>query len=203
MVAKRTPEKVSPDKVDPDARVNPSTRLIARNPTRMEISDADNQREIVQQIKDMRAKRKKILYQYEQDENGNWEYSGLPGTIAIRKLEEEELAEYFRTLMRSRPNIIGIELSFGEYEDARQYTGKLIDKLRFSKPRNPTELAEDMAALFSTKTPEVNVVKLNWKINSANAGNFYTEATAYYTSKENYEDDKKFSPSIMIEHVQM
>lgn len=200
MVAKREQKQVAAENLDLDARVNPSTGLIARNPTRLDITDTENQREIIEQVRAAHGGWKKLLYDYVRDEEGNWEYSGLPGTIQIREMREEELAEYFRTLMRSRPSVTSIELSLGEYPDKKEYTGPRVSKLQFSKPRNPTEVAEDMASLFSMEG--LHVVEMKWQINSAGAGNFHTSAKAYTVSEEDYKDDEKFSPSIVLEYVQ-
>lgn len=195
MVAENKTEKT----LDPNSKINPSTGLLARNPTRT-IEDADNQREIVEQVREARAGRKRIVYSYQRDEKGEWEFSGLPGTVSIREMDEKQLTEYFRNLMRSRPNVIGLRLSLGDYEDKKPYNGPRVDKLQFTKPRLPTNVAEDMAALLSLSSP--SIVELEWQINSAGEGNFYTSAKAFAVSEESYENDELFQPHVEIEYVQ-
>lgn len=200
MVAEKRKETLTPEKLDKNAAINPSSNLYARNPTRMEISHAENQRDIVDQIKAAGAGHKKIRYLYVRDEEGNWEYSGLPGVLYVKEMTDEQLEEFFRTLLRSKPNIIGLNLSLGEYKNKAPYTGTKLSALNFNRPRHPTDVAADMASLFGD--PALRIVEFSWQINSAAAGSFRTEAKAYSVPQEDYDDKEQFSPCLTIEYFQ-
>lgn len=205
MVAKREKLETTPDDIkNPDGLVNPSSNMIARNPTRIDLSnEADDQREIVDAIKESQAKRMKVIYEYkrlEDNEDGTerWEFSGLPGLVKIHEMNEDQLVEFCRTLMRCKPNITGVSLTLGEYENLRPYSGPKINKLNFRKPRYPTEVAEDWASLLGDKT--LCVVKVDWQVKSAGAGAFETIGHAWVTDSEQFEDRDKFAPTLEIEY---
>jgi hypothetical protein len=190
------------DLIDPNTMVNPSSNMIARNPTRVDLSkDADDQREIVSAIKDAQARRMKVFYEYKHLEDGSWEFTGLPGLIKFHEMSDPELVEFCRTMMRCKPNITGIELSLGKYNDIKEYTGPKIGKLNFRKPRYPTEVAEDWASLIGDKA--LRVVKVQWQIKSAGPGAFECIGKAWTTSEDEYNDKEKFSPSLDIEYFSL
>jgi len=201
MVAERKQKEITPENLDKDSKVNPSSGLYARNPTREVIPYAENQRDIVDQIKNAGAQQRKIQYKYHRDEKGKWRYSGVPGTIYLKEMTENQLEEFFKTLLRSKPNVIGIELELGNYESKAPYTGSKLNTLSFNKPRNTSEVARDMASLFGD--PSSQIVEFSWKINSAAAGGFRTTAAAQVaTDKEEYDNEDNFSPILRIEYFQ-
>ena len=203
MVAKRSKMEVRPDDViDAEGMVNPSSNMIARNPTRIDLSnEADDQREIVDAIKEAQGKRSKIIYEYIRLEDGKWEYSGLPGVVKIREMSEEDLEEFCRTLMRCKPNITGLSLSLGKYKTLNSYNGPKIAKLNFRKPRYPTEVASDWAALLYDKS--LKIVKVEWQVKSAGPGAFECIGKAWTTTQEEYDEEENFSPVLEVEYFSM
>lgn len=184
--------------INPDAKYNPSSGLQVRNPTHERVADsADDQREIVETIKQARAKRMKAVYDYTNPKL----LPGLPGLIKIREMTEEDILGFCRTLMRAKPNIIGIELSLGNYPDAKECRSNKLAALNSRKPRNPTEVAADVAELFNDAT--LNIVDFEYKINSATPGLFESVAKARVVSDESYADDSNFHPRLEIEYIAM
>ena len=203
MVARRDKLGIRPgDPIDPNGMINPSSNMIARNPTRVDLSnEADDQRDIVNAIKEAQAKRMKVVYEYTRTPDGKWEFGGLPGLIKIHEMNEEELVEFCRTLMRFKPNITGINISLGKYETLLPYNGPKVAKLNFRKPRYPTEVAEDWAELLGDKN--LKIVKVEWQVRSAGPGAFECIAKAWQTTPEEYKDEEKFSPTLEIEYFSM
>jgi hypothetical protein len=189
---------IRPEDINPNSDYNPSTGMLVRNPTHKEIAEnADDQREIVNAIKQSQAQRQIAVYDY----SDRSRIPGLPGVLKIRELDEANMLGFCMTLMRVKPNIIGINLKLGNYSGTRNYNGAKISKLRSNKPRNPTEVAEDMAALLSDRL--LNVVEVEYKINSVSAGHFESTATAKYVSEEEYNDSSKFQPYLEIEYYKL
>lgn len=192
-----TPEDLKTSNMD--GVVNPSSRMIARNPTRIDITnEADDQRDIVDAIKGAQGKRMKIICENKRTPSGKWECSGPPGLTKIREMPEPQLTEFCRTLLRYRPNITGLSLSLGDYESLAPISGRKIERLNFRKPRLPTEVAEDLAAILSDKT--LRLAKIDWKINSAGVGAFECICTAMSTTEEEFNDDSKFAPTLTLEY---
>lgn len=184
--------------INPNAQYNPSSGLQVRNPTHQKVADkADDQREIVETIKQARAQRMKAIYDYDNPKL----LPGLPGLIKIREMSEEQIVGFCRTLMRAKPNIIGIELSLGDYPDAKECRSSKLALLNSRKPRNPTEVAADVAELFND--PTLNIVNFEYKINSATPGLFESIARAKVVSDESYADNSKFRPHLEIEYIAM
>lgn len=187
-----------PNKIDPNALHNPSSGMLVRNPTHVEIAErAEDQREIVNAIKDAKAAWQKAIYDY----SDRGRIPGLPGVLKIREMNEPNMLGFCMTLMRTKPNITGIHLKLGEYPSARPYSGTRVVRLQSIKPRNPTEVAEDMAALLADKS--LHVVEMEYKVNSATPGNFSATATAKVANSDEYANDELFKPVLEIEYFSL
>lgn len=185
---------VTPQKLDPDAMHNPSTGMLVRNPSHVEVAaNAEDQRQIVQAIKEHRVSWQKAIYDY----SDRSRIPGLPGMLKIREMNEHNMLGFCATLLRAKPNITGIHIKLGDYPGAHEYTGPKVSKLRSYEPRAPREIAEDFASLLSD--PSLNIVELRYTVNNAMPGNFEAVATAKVTNMEEYQDDRLFEPHLEIE----
>lgn len=183
------------NKINPDASHNPSSGMLVRNPTHVEVAaDAENQREIVNAIREAKVKWQKAVYDY----SDKGRIPGLPGMLKIREMDEPNMLGFCMTLMRAKPSITGIKLKLGEYDGARDYAGPKVGKLRSHKPRNPTEIAEALATLLADRS--LNVVEVEYKVNSSTPGAFEAVAFAKIVSEEEYQNDENFSPYLEIEY---
>ena len=186
------------NKIDPNAMYNPSSGMLVRNPTHVDVAErAEDQREIVNAIKDAKAAWRKAIYEYSNKER----MPGLPGVLKIREMDEPNMLGFCKVLMRAQPNITGISLKLGKYPSARPYDGPKVTRLQSNKPRNPTEVAEDMSLLLADKS--LCIIELEYKVNNAAPGNFSTIATAKATNPDEYANDELFKPVLEIEYFSM
>lgn len=189
------------ERLDKNAMYNPSTGLLVKNPTHMEVAEtSDDQVEIVNAIRDMRVKHMKSIYDYtDYNAKSPSPIPGLPGVLKIRDMEEEEMIGFFRVLMRVKPLITRVALKLGDYDFKREYRGTKIQKLDARKPRHPTEVAVLMADLMSDKT--LSIIEMEYKVNSAKAGEFQARGKAFGTREEDYLNDELFKPYLEIEYI--
>lgn len=189
------------NRIDPNAMYNPSSGMLTRNPTHVEVAEtADDQQEIVNAIRDMRVKHMKSIYDYtDYDPESPSLIPGLPGLLALRDMGENDMLGFCRTLMRTKPLITRIYLKYGDYDYKREYRGGKIQKLQSHKPRHPTEIAVFISDLLSDNS--LNIVELEYKVNSAGTGNFHSMGTAYGTNDASYKDKSLFKPYLEIEYV--
>jgi len=179
----------------------PKTGILVRNPTHInEARNAQDQREIIDALNESRANRLHAIYDYSKyNPKIPSTFPGLPGLLKLREMGDNEIRGFCASLMRVKPNIIGVILKLGNYENVSQYTGSRIDQLsKFNRPRNPTEVAIDLAALLSDKS--LRIVEIQYFVNAASPGNFSVEAKAVATTQEEYNDDKRFCPYLEIEY---
>jgi hypothetical protein len=188
-------------RIDPDAMYNPSSGMLTKNPTHMEVAKtADDQQEIVNSIRDMRVKHMKAIYDYTDfDPNNPSPIPGLPGVLKLREMGDEDMAGFCRTLMRTKPLITRIYLKYGDYDFKREYRGGKIQRLQAHKPRHPTEIATLIADILGDKS--LNIIEFEYKVNSAGAGNFQSKGIAYGTKDSDYRDNSLFKPYLEIEYV--
>jgi hypothetical protein len=189
---------VTPKKVDPDAMHNPSTGVLVRNPSHVEVAErAEDQRQIVDAIKASGATWQKAIYDY----SDRSRIPGLPGALKLRDMNEPNMLGFCATLLRAKPNITGILVKFGDYPSAREYTGPKVSRIRSHQPRPPSEIAEYFASLLSD--PTLHVVELRYTVNNAAPGNFESIATAKVANPDEYDDERLFEPRIEIEYLSM
>ena len=187
---------VNPKDLDPDAKYNPSSGMLVRNPSHEDIATrADDQRGIVSAIRESKANWQKAVYDYSDPSR----IPGLPGMLKLRELDEKNMLGFCLTLMRAKPNITGISLKLGDYEGTTEVRGTKITNLHSRVPRNPSEIAEDLAILLSAE----NVVEFNYKVNNAVPGDFDAVASAKVVSDEVYKDDSLFKPYLEIEYFSL
>jgi hypothetical protein len=187
--------------MDPNEKFNPpDSGIYVRNPSHViEAKNAEDQREIVNAIREIRASHMKAIYDYSTyDPKIPSTFPGLPGLLKLRTMTENEIRGFCATLMRTKPNITGMHLYLGkEYTTKKEYSGIRVNALKSNKPRNPTEIAADMAALLSDKS--LCVIEIQYIVNAASPGNFNTDAKVFVCSAEEYADDKKFCPYLEVE----
>lgn len=184
--------------IDKDAVLNPSNGIFARNPTRLNITaNADSQQEIVTAVMGAKQRTDTIVYDY-----SNIDKSDPPpmaGILSIREMTEKQLNGFFKTLMRSKPNIIRLHLKLGEYTNKSRVNNNRSGLLNSSKQRFHTEVAERMADVFDDHT--VNVVEVMYTVNNENPNYFSATAEVYSVPREDYDNDELFAPKIGIEHL--
>lgn len=181
------------NKIDPNSKYNPSSGMLVRNPSHEDVSErARNQREIVDSIRESKANWQNAIYDYSDPSR----IPGLPGMLKIRELDEKNMLGFCLTLMRAKPNITGITLKLGDYEGATEVRGQKILRLHSRVPRNPSEIAEDLADLLFS----ANVVEFEYKVNNAKTGEFDAVATAKEVDDEQYKDNSRFKPRLEIEY---
>lgn len=189
---------VTPKKVDPDAMHNPSTGVLVRNPSHVEVAArAEDQRQIVEAIKASGATWQKAIYDY----SDRSRIPGLPGALKLREMNEANMLGFCATLLRAKPNITGILIKYGDYPSAREYAGPKVGRIRSHTPRAPSEIAEDFASLLAD--PTLNIVELRYTVNNAAPGNFESIATAKVANEDEYKDERLFEPLIEIEYLSM
>lgn len=183
-------------KINPEDKYNPSSGMLVRNPSHEEVAArANDQREIVAAIKESKANWQKAVYDYSDPSR----IPGLPGILKVRSLDEKNLLGFCLSLMRAKPNITGISLKLGDYENATEVRGGRINNLHSLQPRNPSDVAKDLADLFMSS----NIVEFNYTINSAKIGSFSATATAKEVDDETYKDDSLFKPYLEIEYFSL
>lgn len=184
------------NQIDPNAKYNPSSGMLVRNPSHEEVSErAQNQREIVNSIRESKANWQNAVYDYSDPSR----IPGLPGMLKIRDLDERNMLGFCLTLMRAKPNITGITLKLGKYEGVTEVHGQKIARLHSRVPRNPSEIAADLADLLSSH----NIVEFEYKVNNAKTGEFDAVATAKQVDDEQYKDDSRFQPYLEIEYYSL
>lgn len=183
-------------KVDPDAKYNPSSGMLVRNPSHEDVSArAEDQRQIVESIRETKANWQKAIYDYSDPSR----IPGLPGMLKIRELDEKNMLGFCLTLMRAKPNITGITIKLGDYENTTDVRGQKITNLHSRVPRNPSEIAEDLADLMTA----YNIVEFEYKINSAKTGEFDAVASAKQVDDEQFKDKSRFKPYMEIEYFSL
>jgi hypothetical protein len=191
-----TPKNMNPKDLDLDAKYNPSSGMLVRNPSHEDIATrADDQRAIVAAIRETKANWQKAVYDYSDLSR----IPGLPGMLKIRDLDEKNMLGFCLTLMRAKPNITGITLKLGDYPTAQDVRGSKIANLHSRQPRNPSEIAKDLAVLLSSG----NIVEFNYKINNAAPGDFDAVASAKVVTDDIYRDDSLFKPYLEIEYFNL
>lgn len=180
-------------KLDKDAKYHPSTGMLVRNPSHEDVADrADDQRQIVEAIRETKANWRVAKYNYDDPSR----IPGLPGVLKIRELSEKNMTGFCLTLMKAKPNITRITLKYGDYENKKDVAGAKINNMYSRHPRQPSEIAKDLANLLH----DSNVVEFEYKVNSAKPGDFEAVASAKYVDDEQYKDDSLFKPYLEIEY---
>jgi hypothetical protein len=189
---------VDPSKVDPDSMINPSSNLYVRNPSHQDQAErAKDQEELVEAIREVQGKRRTKVYTYEGGDTSD--EVTLPGVLDIRSMKHGEIQEFCKSLMRLKPNITRLHLSLGDYPNTREFRGPRVQRLQSTKPRNPTEIAEDVAELMHDSTNRV--VELDYQVNNAKPGQFEAIGKAWVADESDYQDDSCFNPVLTIDYV--
>jgi len=184
--------------IDPDAKINPSSGIYARNPTHaVEAQYAENQSDIVKAIKDSGVKRMTITYDYSEIDPK----TPLPlmGIMKVREMEPESAVRFCKNLMRSRPNIFKVHIKLGNYPSVRRIDNVKTRLLNSNKPRFHTEIGEKMGDLLADKA--MLITEINYVVHNADTGYFSATAEVYGVSSEEYENDELFSPTITFEFI--
>ena len=187
-----------PDQLDPNAVINQSSGLFARNPTHVQLAEnAEDQSDIVKAINYSGVKRMTVRYDYSEMDKG----TPLPlmGILKIREMDREAAMNFCRNLMRSRPNIFKVHIRLGDHQNIRRIDNQDTRLLAGQKPRFHTEIGEKMGAVLSDK--RYLVTELKYVVHNAEPGQFNSTAEVYGTTEEEYMDDEKFSPVIEIEFI--
>ena len=186
------------NEIDPNAVINPSTGIYARNPTRVSITaQQDSQQEIVSAVKGAKQRTDTVIYDYANIDKAD--PPPLSGVLSIRDMDQKRLEGFFKSLMRSKPNIIKLHLKLGEYTNKRRVTNQRAGMLNSSKQRFHTEVAKLMADLFSDHTE--NIIEVLYTVNNADPAYFSATAEVYSVSKDDYENDEIFAPAIGVEYI--
>lgn len=185
-------------KTDPNAIINPSSGLLARNPTHIEeAKNALDQSDIVNAIKDTGVKRMTVTYDY-----GVMDPKTplpLAGILKIRDMNEQEASGYCKQLMRFRPSIFYVHIKLGDYQNTRRLENFKTRALNANRPRFHTDVGNLLGTVLADKSMRVTEVK--YVISSAEPGRFSATAEVYGTDIEQYEDDDLFSPTIKLEYI--
>jgi hypothetical protein len=187
-----------PDEFNPDAVRNPSSGLLARNPTHIqEAKDADDQSDIVNAIKQSGVKRMRIRHDYTDVDKSN--PPPLVGVLKIRDMTEEAAVNFCKNLMRSRPNIFTVHIKLGDYPNARRLDNSKTRMLNANKARFNTEVGAKMGEILADRN--MNVTELKYIVSSAEPGRFDATSEVYGTTQEEYFDDEHFKPVIEFEFI--
>jgi hypothetical protein len=186
------------EKFDPDAIRNPSTGLLARNPTHIaEAKYAADQSDIVKAIKDTGVKRMIVTYNYAELDGKN--LPPLMGIMKIREMTVESAIKFCQSLMRHRPNIFKVHIKLGSHQGQKRIDNGKTRLLNSNKPRFHTEIAEKLGEVLADRN--MNVTEIKYTVHNADPGYFSATAEVYGTSKEEYYDDSCFSPVIEFEFI--
>lgn len=186
------------NKINPDAIVNPSSGMIIRNPTRIEITkDSETQQDIVESIRGQKQHIEKVVYDYLNVDQTD--PPPLAGVIQIREMDEDQIEGFFKCLMRIKPNILKIHLKLGEYTNKRELRNNRTNLLNANKQRYPTEVAKRMADVFNDHTS--NVVEVIYTVNHSEPNYFSVNAKVYSAEDKDYKNDEIFAPVIGIQYI--
>ena len=189
---------MSENEFNPNAMINPSSGILARNPTHaVEAQNADDQSEIVKAIRDSGVKRMTVKYDYSDIDSG----TPLPlmGILKIREMPVESAIKFCKNLMRSRPNIFKVHIKLGNYPTAQRMNNPKIRLLNSQTPRFHTEIGEKMGELLADKAMLITEIK--YVVHNADTGYFNATAEVYGTTEEEYIDDELFAPTIEFEFI--
>lgn len=187
------------EQINDNALINPSTGIFARNPTRVEItSTARDQQEIAQAVKGSQKKIGRVVYEYKNINKKD--PPPLFGILNIRDMTEPQLVNFFKNALRSKPNIIKLHISLGEYKGAKRLNNSKTSRLEGNIQRYYSEVAENIAEIFADYKNKV--VELIYTVNLNSPGYFNTTAEVYYVSEEEYRNDELFSPVIGLEYIE-
>lgn len=185
--------------IDSNAIRNPSDGIIARNPTRLEITaNADDQNEIMQAVMGITNQpTDTVIHDYSKIDKTD--PPPMAGVVKIREMSEKQLKGFFKSLMRSKPNIIKMHLKLGEYTNKTRVVNSRAALLNSNKQRFHTEVAERLADVFADHT--VNVTEVIYRVNNKDPNYFSATAEVYSVPSEDYENEDLFSPAIGLEFL--
>jgi len=183
---------------NPDAIINPSSGLYARNPSHItEATYAETQSDIVNAIKESGVKRMTIRYDYSDVDMKD--PLPLMGILKVREMTVESAENFCKNLMRSRPNIFKVDIKLGNHPNARRIDNVKTRLLNSHRARFHTEIGEKMGQVLADKT--LHVTEIRYVVYNADTGYFNAAAEVYGTSAEEYENDDYFSPTINFEYI--
>jgi len=186
------------EKLDPNALINPSSGLFSRNPTHAGVAEyAEDQSDIVKAIKESGIQRKMVTYNYA--DYDPTDPPPLVGITKIREMKPESAQNFFKNLMRSKPNIFKMHIKLGEYPSVRRLNSGKIQALTTNKPRFQTELGVLMGDIMTD--PSMRVTEIRYVVNNADPGTFNTSAEVYGTTEAEYKNNKLFKPIISFEFI--
>ena len=183
---------------DPDAIINPSSGLYARNPSHItEAKYAEDQSEIVKAIHKSGVKRMTVLYDYSVIDMK----APLPlmGILKIRDMPVESAIRFCQSLMRSRPNIFKVHIKLGNHPSKQRIDNSKTRLLNSSKARFNTEVGEKMGELLADRS--LRITEIKYAVHNADAGLFNSTVEAYGVTEAEYLDDALFSPIIEFEFI--
>jgi len=181
--------------VDPKALINPSSGLLARNPSHIGIAEtAEDQSDIVRAIKGAGRHKELAHLTYEDKDN----LPMFPGILRIREMAPEQVENFCKNLMRARPNIFRIHIKLGEYPSNSEIRTKDIEKLSSHQPRHHIDVGEAISKVLCD--PNNRIVELNYLVTNTTPGQFNAEGRAAAATEEEYKNDKFFKPEIIIEY---
>jgi len=184
-----------PKDVKPEDVLHP-TGVFFRNPTHTEEADnAKDQSQIVKAIIGAQRERATQVITYT-EESKPWI---LPGFPVIQELEQAEIKQLCRSLMRFRPNIFKVHIKFGDYATSQRVDTNKTRNLSSFEPRFHTEVAEKMAEILADKT--LRVTEIVYTVHSAEPGQFRAVGEVFgLVSDKEWENKKLFQPAILIEY---
>jgi hypothetical protein len=181
---------------NPDAVRNPSTGILARNPTHIrEAEGARNQTDIVKAIVSSGKKRQTMVLKYDVKKD----IVALPGMLDIRGMNSTEASALCRSLVRFRPNIFYVYIKLGNYPNAKKVNDIKVTRLNLHTQVFPTEVADLMGELLSDRA--LNIVEMVYEVEVADAGKFRTTCQAVGVSLEDYKNDENFNPTVTIDFI--
>ena len=187
-------------KLDPDAVINPSTGIYARNPTRLEITEsAEDQQEIVNMVMKSNRGVQSIEWHYNKDDRTD--LPPMSGVLNIRGLDVDQLDGFFSSLMRVKPNILKLHVKLGEYENKREIRNNKVSVLNGNKKRFATDVAKKIADVFDDAAN--NVVEFIYTCDPGGKDGFFSSTfIAYSVNEDDYNNDELFNPAIGLRYIQ-
>lgn len=181
-------------KTDPNAIINPSTGLFARNPTHInEAMRADDQTAIAKAVKGTGRALQHVRLTYEDPKNPE----AMPGIYHIRGMRSDEVEALCKSLLRWKPNIFMLDLCYGDYPNMVEVHHPKVQALSGNAPRFHTDVAVVLAEVISDRT--LNIVRVRYQVTNTEPGRYTAVASAWQTTADAYVNDKYFNPTVDID----
>jgi len=170
--------------------------LFFRNPSNIDIrSKLNDQSKIVKTLTNAGKTLQTEVFRYRETDAP----FTMPGILKIRELNQEQLENLFKNLLRIRPNVLKLHIKFGEYKTIRPILDRKVQNVGGMETKHQTDLAKDIAAVLSDS--RLLVVELIYTVHNAELGKFSSSCEAFgVATEEEYKDNKLFEPGVLIEY---